>query len=598
MPSAPTVSITVTDDDNRLGPDADRTDRALDQSGQTAEISRFGVPVGNDGQIYVERLVFLIDESYNFFKAFVIEQEGSDEAFLTFFGRSPAPGASLKVGPSIDSTLLSLKYSGLGAGDLPENIVSIAAGNPDFSLLVRALEATDLVDTLAAANDITVFAPTNAAFAALAAELGFEGDPSDEDAVFGAIAEALSGLAPDGDPIPLLTDVLLYHVSGGAKTAAEIDAAEVIETLQGATFATEGAELIDNEPDIENPEIVASDILASNGTLQVLDRVLLPIDIPGNDATPDPEPEPDPEPTLTLTGIVAESGGEFDQNDADFDILLNAVTAAGLADALADPEADLTVFAPTDAAFIKLAQTFGFKGEGEGAAFDYIVDALTLLSGGADPIPLLTDVLLYHVAPTSLESGEVLASATIETLLGVEIGVDGLTLVDKDPDVADPTLIATDIEATNGIAHVIDGVLLPADLPNPMGFDNFVIGSDRGGTLFTLRGDDLVSGKGGRDIIKLGTGNDLALGGDGNDRLAGERGKDTLLGEIGNDALFGGRGMDTLDGGAGRDLLVGGKGDDMLTGGKSSIQTDISCTNLACTRFRDFGILQHRSFRL
>jgi len=59
----------------------------------------------------------------------------------------------------------------------------------------------------------------------------------------------------------------------------------------------------------------------------------------------------------TITGIVLQSGGagKFDDNNSDYDLLLNAVIAADLADALADPDASLTVFAPTDAAFIALA---------------------------------------------------------------------------------------------------------------------------------------------------------------------------------------------------------------------------------------------------
>jgi uncharacterized surface protein with fasciclin (FAS1) repeats len=146
-----------------------------------------------------------------------------------------------------------------------------------------ALSATGLVDTVTGLEDVTVFAPTDAAFTQLAVDLGFDGDQSDEDAVFGFIAGALSSLAPDGDPIPLLTDVLLYHVSPGSKSANQIDGLDTVETLlPGVTFGSEGTELIDNEPDIDNPNIVIPDIAADNGTIQAIDRVLLPLDIPGN----------------------------------------------------------------------------------------------------------------------------------------------------------------------------------------------------------------------------------------------------------------------------------------------------------------------------
>ncbi|MEL6645423.1 MAG: fasciclin domain-containing protein [Pseudomonadota bacterium] len=444
------------------------------------------------------------------------------------------------------------------------NIVDIAAGSDDFNLLVQALAAAGLVDTVKNLDDITVFAPTDAAFTQLAVDLGFDGDPDDEGAVFASLVDSLTELG-GGDPIPLLTDVLLYHVSAGAKTAAEIDALDRVDTLlAGATFGSEGTELVDNEPDIANPNIVMPDIDAANGTIQAIDRVLLPIDIPGNEAPVDPAP------TETLTGIVAASGGVFDDNAADFDILLNAVQAAGLAGALDDPNADLTVFAPNDAAFVGLAQTLGFKGEDEGEAFAYIVEALTLLSGGEDPIPLLTDILLYHVAPEALDSDAVFSADGIPTLLGTALGVDGRELVDQDPDIANPEIIATDIPATNGIAHVLDGVLLPADILNGdggRGLVDFKIGDDGGETFRTGANTDFVSGLGGSDDIRLGKGDDIGLGGDGNDIIRGGRGDDIAKGGDGNDTLRGGRDNDTLDGGAGRDLLIGGRDNDVLTGG-------------------------------
>ncbi|MEM7523656.1 MAG: fasciclin domain-containing protein [Pseudomonadota bacterium] len=187
--------------------------------------------------------------------------------------------ASNGVIQAIDRVILPLDL----AGNEPEavNIVDIAAGSDDFQILVQALTATDLVDTVRNAEDVTVFAPTDAAFGALAGDLGFTGDQADEDAVFAFLVEALTGLG-GGDPIPLLTNILTYHVSPGAKSAVEIDAADTIATLNGATFKTEGSELLDREPDVANPNIVIEDIAASNGSVQAIDRVLLPLDIPGN----------------------------------------------------------------------------------------------------------------------------------------------------------------------------------------------------------------------------------------------------------------------------------------------------------------------------
>lgn len=387
------------------------------------------------------------------------------------------------------------------------NIVDIAAGSEDFSILVTALNTAGLTDTVRAAEDITVFAPTNAAFAALAVDLGFDGDTSDADAVFGFIAQALTDLG-GGDPIPLLTDILLYHVAPGARTEPTISGSEGIATLlEGAEIAPSGGALVDGEPDLLDPVIVLADVAADNGIIQGIDRVLLPIDIAGNDRA-------------TIAGIVAESGGPFDSDASDFDLLLNALQAAGLVPALDNPDSNLTVFAPNDAAFVAAAQALGFQGTDEAGAFGHIVDAVTLLSLGNDPVPLLSDILLYHVAPGALDSGDVLGSSMIETLLGADLGVDGAALVDGEPDLPDANIITTDIAASNGFVHVIDGVLIPVDLLPSNGAGDpvaFVIGDDTAETFTLGDNDDYVLAGGGDDTIIGDDGSDVILGGDGQD---------------------------------------------------------------------------------
>jgi len=130
------------------------------------------------------------------------------------------------------------------------------------------------------------------------------------------------------------------------------------------------------------------------------------------------------EPGQTITQIVAASGGEFDRNSRDYDILLNAVLTANLGDALADPAANLTVLAPNDAAFIALARDLGYEGADEAGAFDAIVSALTTLGEG-DPIPVLTNILLYHVMPGANDIRSLITSGSLETLLeGATIATD------------------------------------------------------------------------------------------------------------------------------------------------------------------------------
>lgn len=167
----------------------------------------------------------------------------------------------------------------------------------------------------------------------------------------------------------------------------------------------------------------------------------------------------------TITEIVAQSGGEFDRNFLDYDVLLNAVVTAGLADTLADPNANFTVFAPNDAAFVRLARDLGYNGFDEGEAWEFLVGALTELGEG-DPIPVLTAVLLYHVAPQRFNLIEVFFSRSITTVQGGEIRPRFFKLRDNDPDIRNPRLFwPLNVNADNGVIHTINRVLIPIDLP-------------------------------------------------------------------------------------------------------------------------------------
>lgn len=274
--------------------------------------------------------------------------------------------------------------------------------------------------------------------------------------------------------------------------------------------------------------------------------------------------------TNIVEKVVELSGapGTTDTNGNDFDLLREAVLTAGLAGALSDPNASLTVFAPTDAAFVGLARSLGYSGTDEAGALGHIVDALTLLGGG-NPIPLLQSVLTYHVAAGKLLLADVAAlgnGAAIQTLQGGNVTLD-LTapgLGDLDPGLSDPKLIGFDVSASNGVIHVLDGVLLPVSVTGILsqpGTD-FIIGKAGAEVFNTHSGNDFIDGNGGHDYINAGSGNDVVIGGTGRDVLFAGSGNDIVLGESGKDTVFAGSGDDKVDGGAGHDLMSGGSGND------------------------------------
>jgi uncharacterized surface protein with fasciclin (FAS1) repeats len=138
----------------------------------------------------------------------------------------------------------------------PGTIVDVAAGNPDFSTLVSAVQAAGLAETLSGEGPFTVFAPTNEAFAAVPAEV-------------------LDKLLADKEA---LTKVLTYHVLPGQVMAADVAPGEVT-TVEGsaATITDDGGTL-----KIDDATIVATDVAASNGVIHVIDAVLIPATVDVN----------------------------------------------------------------------------------------------------------------------------------------------------------------------------------------------------------------------------------------------------------------------------------------------------------------------------
>ena len=137
-----------------------------------------------------------------------------------------------------------------------KTIVQTAQSLPQFSILVEAVLAANLQGALSGAGPLTVFAPTNDAFAALLTELGL------------SKAELLAN-------VPLLTRVLTYHVVNGRALKADIVPGQAISSLQGQTLSVDAALRITDQR-ARQAQISATDVLTSNGVIHVIDKVLLP----------------------------------------------------------------------------------------------------------------------------------------------------------------------------------------------------------------------------------------------------------------------------------------------------------------------------------
>ncbi|MGQ9908570.1 MAG: fasciclin domain-containing protein [Candidatus Flexifilum sp.] len=300
-------------------------------------------------------------------------------------------------------------------------VASTEADTPEFTTLLAAVSAADPAVLEALSNpeaELTVFAPTDAAFAALAEALG---------------EEAFNGVLADQE---MLTKILLFHVLGSVVKAEDVAALFGEEMMPGVvSVETLNGQSIDIALDeegvitINGAGLVTTDVMASNGVIHVIDAVILPE-------------------TKTLAEVVVAA---TEAETPEFTTLLAAVSAADPAvlEALSAPDAELTVFAPTDAAFAALAEALGEE------AFNGVLANQEQL----------TNILLYHVVEGIYTSSDVRA-ALAEMMDGVTLtmlnGDDAtITATDEGIFINDAQIILTDIDAANGVIHVIDAVILP-----------------------------------------------------------------------------------------------------------------------------------------
>jgi transforming growth factor-beta-induced protein len=155
--------------------------------------------------------------------------------------------------------------------------------------------------------------------------------------------------------------------------------------------------------------------------------------------------------TTSTEAMRGETVVDVAAGNEDFSTLVAAVEAAELQDALADPEATLTVFAPTNAAFEAALTALGMTAE------ELLADTETL-----------TAILTYHVLGESVTSVDLAAADTEEIMVSTLSGEDLTVIVGDDGSVSfaeqTATVTTADVNASNGVIHVIDAVLLPPSL--------------------------------------------------------------------------------------------------------------------------------------
>lgn len=296
------------------------------------------------------------------------------------------------------AALMATSLAGCGGSDPEPNVVEVAQGDPQFSILAEAVVAADLAPSLSAPGPLTVFAPTDAAFAALLSELGV------------TKAQLLADKT-------LLRTVLQHHVLFANVPSSAVPLGKPVTPLQGGIFKVDkvGTGLVITDGRNRQARITATDVMASNGVIHVIDRVLLPANK-----------------TIVSTA----------QSLPDFSILVEAVVAADLVNTL-NAAGPYTVFAPTNAAFAKLLAELGVTKE-------------QLLANK----PLLTQVLTYHVLPARVLKAEVPVGSAITTVQGQTFTVDA-SLAITDARGRKAAITATDVLASNGAIHVVDTVILP-----------------------------------------------------------------------------------------------------------------------------------------
>jgi transforming growth factor-beta-induced protein len=240
---------------------------------------------------------------------------------------------------------------------------------------------------------------------------------------FDALAAELGVAVGDLLALPDLSDILLYHVLGAEVPSSAVTNGLLAQPLNTENTikmtATSGGDVFAN-----HAQVILADVSASNGVVHVIDNVILP--------------------SITLVDLALA--------EPDFDILTAAIIEKELLPVVTDPFATLTVLAPND------------------AAFQALMTALSINQEQLLALDNLEDILLYHVFDSEifagdLENGLLASPINDDNTLKVTVNNSGIFFNQAQ-------VIGGDIEASNGVVHVLDAVLLPVETVVDVAIDN------------------------------------------------------------------------------------------------------------------------------
>ena len=279
------------------------------------------------------------------------------------------------------------------------SIVAIASETSNLSILVDALERTDLVETLDQTGPYTVFAPTNAAFTTFLSANGY----ANLDAV----------------PTAALKEILLNHVVSGTNLSTSLSTGYIKTLAKGSASSTNTLSMFVNTSSGVRlngvSSVTSADVVASNGVVHIVDAV---IGLP-----------------TVVTHALA---------NPNFTNLVDALTSEGQPDFVGilsgTSSSPFTVFAPSNAAFT------AFETENPGT-----LASLTPAQ--------LTSVLSYHVVAGANVLSNAIPSGPITTYETGTFTVSGTVITDEAA--RQTNIVAVDVQASNGVIHVLDNIILP-----------------------------------------------------------------------------------------------------------------------------------------